>query len=485
MTEKSYSKFERAERVDQPDLQHAAEQSHRNALTQLIEEVVLGADGSPVELYGWDASYVGSVLTVIRGSAITGFRDRGVLYRAAILSGGPTSRTRNVASYADGSYGVYVRLALRPGEIKNRRIWDASSATEVTRLISTRTIEDWDLVVERGNPGEDYLQIATVTITGGSLSGYTHIGSRLFDSSRSNRAYEDADWGAAADRDETDTIGIRGLARWTKMVGRQLQDIIDVDFFGNDPKGGDANGNGPRSLSQLNSEKLARNGAQAFQGVFSPDAGNTRDQGSTGARWRQIYAMIVDAASYFISAGNEDGFRYSATRTFYAWQSVGDAHWDQSLGASCRVSLLDPFANTNPNKIEIGVGAALAADTYVFFPINLPQGSMITNVRFYFDNNNVVASTGLAVFVDTVLAGPLSLSSTYPGPTYQDPGAVAVAGVPGGRGRNYVDFVCDSGNVIDNATGRYYAVLQALAARTNVVSGIRITYTSDRVRPQG
>lgn len=298
MTDKSFGRFERGERVDQPDLQHAVEEAPRNLVTQLVEEVILGQDGAPTLLWGFDVTIASPVITVTRGAAITGYRHNGAAYRGMVAAGGPATRTTNVTTYADGTYGVFVRLSLRDSAVRNRRIWDAlgAPAQAVTRLMATRIVEDWDLVLERSSPGAEYLQLGTVPITGGALGAFTRSVSRLFDSSRANRVLTDADWGTAGDRNAADTVGLRGMTRWTKMVMRQVQDIIGGGFYGS-PITGTTAGVGARNLTQLNSEKLGRSGVQAMQGSINPDTTNAYDLGDAVAptRWRTIYSHFLNA----------------------------------------------------------------------------------------------------------------------------------------------------------------------------------------------
>jgi hypothetical protein len=297
MTEKDFALFERGERVDQPDLQHAVEATPRNIITQIIEELILGADGAPTQVWGFDTTIASPVITVTRGVAITGYRDRGTVYRGILLAGGPANRTINVATYQDGTYGVYVRMSLRPTAARNRRFWNALGPAEVLRLANTRIAEDWDLVLERANPGADYLLLGTVPITGGALGAFTRSVSRLFDSARANRVLTDADWGAAADRNAADTAGLRGLTRFNKMVLRQLQDIIGGVFFGS-PITGTTAGAGARNLTQLNGEKLGRSGEQPMTGDLYPNATNTLVLGQDGTppiRWLTAFVDALDA----------------------------------------------------------------------------------------------------------------------------------------------------------------------------------------------
>lgn len=270
MTDKEYTRFERGERVNQPDLQHVAEESQKLGLAQVIGDVLVGSDGTPSFIEGFASSYDGTVVTVTGGTAITGYRDKGTLYRGAVLSGGPASRSYDVSSLPDGTYGVWIRLSFRPGRTRNRRVWNAIAGEETSRVMQTRMIEDWDLVFEINSPGVEWARSALLVMSGGAIVSLDDYRQRLFDSVSTNRALSNVQWGSTTDRDPANTTGIRSLSKWIWMVMRQLQEIIGGTFFGIDPKSGTADGSdGPRSLTQLNDEKLARNGAQSMTGTLT------------------------------------------------------------------------------------------------------------------------------------------------------------------------------------------------------------------------
>lgn len=313
MVEKSFVNLARAQRVDQPELQQIAEATPRDLLAQLVEEVLVGTDGGPAVLWGFEQLAAGGTVEFSRGAAICGFRVDGELRRGMVLAGGPASRSFPCASLDDGTYGAYVRLVFRETRVRNRRHWNAAALPpeEVTVLQATRISEDWDFTLERGNPGADWLKVGTYTVAGGSatpsLSG-DYRAQKFFDSYRSNRRIEDSDWGSDDDRDEAASepnaaSAVKGFRRWALMVMRQLQDVVDVDFFGSDPKGGTEAGVDARSLSQLNAEKLNRTGLQTFAGVLGPDADQTRDLATSGTRWRDLFARTVDFAGNLVSAG--------------------------------------------------------------------------------------------------------------------------------------------------------------------------------------
>lgn len=297
MTEKTYLRTERGQRIDQPDFQHAIEVSPKAEAAQLLEELVRGPDGPATAISGWTVTTSAGSIVVGRGSAVTGYRENGRLYRAAILAGGPAERSLSVGSFANGTYGVYVRLSFRPSAVRNRRVWDASASPapiERARLQATQVVEDWDLVVEINNPGEDFLLLGTIPITGGSPGVFVASPSLLFDSGRLYRELTNADWGTAEDR-TFERPNIFGLTRWTRMVMRQLQDIIGSQFYAEIPRPGTP-GAGPRSLFNLNVDKLDRDGSTSITGDLTPNATGTRSLGSSLRRFLRLWANQIQTS---------------------------------------------------------------------------------------------------------------------------------------------------------------------------------------------
>lgn len=358
---KSYPRFERGERLDIPDATQMAEVGHRDALAQLIETILVGSDGSPRVVSGFTTTLASSVITVQAGVALTGFRDRGILYRGMVVAGGPASRNFNVSTLPDGSYGVYARLAFRPSTVRTRRFWNStgSPAAEYGKLLPTRVLEDWDVTPERASPGSEWVLLATFTMTGGSASALADTRKLVFDVAASG-AYLDADWGGGNDRvvATRDINGPKGLLKWITAVNRQLQDVIDgsgllggVPRWFNDPKLGTNSGSGPRSLTQLNNEKLGRNGVQGMQGDLTGDTDSTRSLGSLAVRWLNAFlrALRVDGDAD-IGGQVSPGSRLNLSGVPNLKPSV---LWTRTNGGEKRTLIThDPHGSGDPNQSE-------------------------------------------------------------------------------------------------------------------------------------
>jgi hypothetical protein len=294
---KSYLRTERGERIDHPDFQHAAEISQRDAVTQVIDGLMVGAQPIQVNdqvqnyiVQGFDASVAaGTQVTIFGGTAILSFREAGVPQPGCVLTGGPASKTIDMLNFNDGIYGAYVRFNFREENFLNRLFWNALAVppVEVPRSIPTRKAESWDLLIEQTPPGSEWLKVATLTKVGAVV---TDTDARdLFFEGRNSDDFQvpDSQWGSVADRlASRGTAGIFGFRRFIRAVQRQFQEIIHGGFLSpgegwwDDPTSGFTSGTGPRSLSQLNDEKFGRSGQQTLQGDIIPDTANAYDLGN-------------------------------------------------------------------------------------------------------------------------------------------------------------------------------------------------------------
>lgn len=252
MTEKEILNTDVGERIDHDDFEHAVETSI-DALGQFLETFVIGEDdASDSQLNTHAKTFIvsgfvtsgqtTSAVTVSRdtihddgakmqpGLGVLARRDEGVIKYGVVLAGGDAQRTVSVASFASGTYGVFVRFAFRDTDVENRIFWKAvaSPPLEDARAISTRSTENWDLAVELVAPGPEWTRIATANISGGLVSSLTDGRSLFFEGKASNAyAVTDDEWGSAQDRENNRSQhGVFGLYRAIRGLQRQVQDII-------------------------------------------------------------------------------------------------------------------------------------------------------------------------------------------------------------------------------------------------------------------
>lgn len=311
MTTKKYVRAEDGERIDQPDFQFGMLDSQVTGLSQIGEAALVGVDrpraasGDPAQprnfvLQGFEvrAQASGTFLEVDGGIALVGYRrDHQIEYGA--VSSGPTMKLFDVGglSPAGSTYTVYVRMKLAPAEGRNRAFWNSAGAppVEYVRNTDTRYAEDWEITADEGDPGDEWLAVATVV-----PATMTVVKTRNFffeprDASFVGMTIEDADWGGGNDRNnDRATYGVFGLARFAKLVTRQLQDALGTVFWA------------PISLeSSLEAHrlfKLDNRGRSAtspplgrMYGHLDPDAGDTYDLGddATPRRWRTFFGRAV------------------------------------------------------------------------------------------------------------------------------------------------------------------------------------------------
>lgn len=321
MAGKSYLRTERGERVEFPDFQHAVDASQRAATDEIGNIVLEGSDSSRAYVIeGFGAGAVGTVITVVRGVGLLSYLERGEVNHGSIVAYGDPTRTIDIAGYADGTYGLYIQMALQDTDNQNRIAWNALATTpvEYTRNQYTRRVENWNIAVEVASPGDDWLKIYDVAKAGGVLT-LTDRRDFFYEGKNSNTyAVVDADWGGGNDRNaDRATYGVKSLHRALRAILRQIQDGIGgaTPQWWKSPTSGTASGSdGPRSLTQLNDEKLAKNGAQALTGVLRPDGNETRDLGLTGTRFRDFFCRDIthrdisgDTANYTTSVAAPGG----------------------------------------------------------------------------------------------------------------------------------------------------------------------------------
>lgn len=377
---KRFVRTEPGERIDQRDFQQVAELSPRDAVAQPVDKIIQGDDStSPGYILsgfaiGTDAStgsktttdyaeltgsaVVGTEVRVNRGVALLGFRDRGEVQFGCVLSGGADTKTIDISTFPDAPanpYGVYVRFEFRDEDFQNRIFWNALAVTpvEFPRSISTRRSEDWSMAIEITSPGPEWTKVAEVTKAGGALTVLTDSREWFFEGLLSNaHSVPDSEWGASSDRtDDRATSGLQGMRRFFRAVQKQLQEVIGEDETGATAKwwsrsnSGTTAGLGSRNLSQLNDDKLARDGSQTILGsidpeddaTVGPDTGQSlgtlakqfldiyakRFQGSQGFFGNDLHGSVADSLLPRITAKFTDTGSILRTRLFRSFGQIG------------------------------------------------------------------------------------------------------------------------------------------------------------------
>ena len=347
----------RGERIELSDFLFGTSTSHRDIAAQQGEVVTVGTDkvGSSAPtpksfvLSGFAVAVDGAgTVTINGGDAIVGFKDRGQVRFGLLISGGSTIQTTSVAGYATpATYGVFIRGGFTESEIQNRPFWNpfgSPNPTEFVRNIATRETADWQFAIELASPGEEWMQIATIDVAGGPI--YTAADKRqFFFEGMADNSYRvvNSEWGATTPPDDNDrsssreSKGVFGFYRFVRGVQRQIQDIIGgvAPNWWLDPQAGTASGVGPRSLNQLNDEKLARNGAQSMAGDIIPDADVARDLGSAIRQWQDIFTLRLAVSDTVVSNLHPNAdITYALGTALRRWTHIFLKAWNtaESLG---------------------------------------------------------------------------------------------------------------------------------------------------------
>ena len=295
MVLKSFIKTRPGQRIDQPDFEHVADRTPRDGLEQLGQGLLTGTDTNRhYVLSGFTPSVNSTTVTVAGGTALLSYRDQGELRYSTLVTDGATSRSIDIGSFPDATYFVYVAVTLEEGTYENRAFWDTTlnPDAETTRTVATKRIEDWTIAVETVSPGDEWMKIAQVVKSAGSLT-LTDQREFYFEGSPvSSPAYSvtTTEWGTNDDRNANRaTYGVKSLRKFVRAVQHQLTSIIGgTGWWSAIPAGAD--------LTTLLSSKLARDGSQTMQGNLLPDGNSTRNLGSGAANWLYLYATNIETS---------------------------------------------------------------------------------------------------------------------------------------------------------------------------------------------
>lgn len=301
MAGKSFPRFERGLRLELNDMIHAAETAVLETIGQVIDEFIIGYDqtgnmGRNYVVRGFTVSNTsGTLLAINNGVAVCQYRHRGAIKSAVHLSGGDPQKVIDVGGLSNGTYYVYVRFDLSEGEFQNRLALDplASPApAERVRNVPTRRSESWSVTFADGSPGDEWTQVATFGMSGGAITGVTDTRNLYFEGAPSGGAYPlvpTTDWGTTDDRNNSrGTYGVQGLRKFVRAVQQQLETLQ-----------GDGKKWWQTPTTTMNN-KLNRDGTNTITGNILPDLDGTRDLGSYGTRFQDVYTDNLYTADAFV-----------------------------------------------------------------------------------------------------------------------------------------------------------------------------------------
>jgi hypothetical protein len=229
------TRFEANERVDLSDFLFLADTSLRSQSRHWADQFFRdpARDGPSWILGGFDITYLGAQLTVTLGRAILGHREIGDVLYGSLTTEGAVERVVDVSTFANGTYGVYIRFELIDGTSASRAFWDpAGDGSEFAQTIATRRLADWSVRVElltSGSPGAEWLKIGEAVISGGAVTGVTEQRDFFFEGEEHN-SYA-SQWSSDGSGDANDrnadraTYGVQSLHTFTAAMRQCLEDI--------------------------------------------------------------------------------------------------------------------------------------------------------------------------------------------------------------------------------------------------------------------
>lgn len=297
---KRWLRTEVGERIDQPDFQHGVETGPRDAISGMVDGLLVGerpagnatgpnpkffvVQGFTVRHAGGDVWSVEKDDLTGEGKAVMAFREGGEVKYGCVLVGGASRKQIDIspAGFPNATYGVYVRLEFRDEDVGNRLFWNATASTpvEFPRSIATRRAEDWSVTFEQSSPGPEWMHIADVSKPGSSATDRRDF----FFEGRDDESHlvVDEEWGDTDDRQNfRATQGVFGFYRFVRAVQRLIQDIK-------------ADGVGWWVAPTYGLEELlALDGSRFMAGDLLPSPNITHDLGSSALKWAEAWIQEI------------------------------------------------------------------------------------------------------------------------------------------------------------------------------------------------
>jgi len=226
---KNLLKVDPNERVDLSDFQYLANESISDQTTELINQFLCNSTTYPRSiLSGFDMSNPsGNQVRVETGKAILHQRLNGVVVQSVLATTGDTYKIIDLSTYADNTYGIYLRFEQIPGSSDGRIFWNSSgTGSEYTQTMETRYTANWSLRIEVGSPGAEWFQIGTVVKPGMSITDSRD----LYFEGPVDQSYQSG-WSSDGGGSSTDrnpnraTYGITDLHTFVSATRQCLEDI--------------------------------------------------------------------------------------------------------------------------------------------------------------------------------------------------------------------------------------------------------------------
>ena len=216
------------ERIDWKDFQFLAERSVADAAFAGLAGLFGGGTGAWF-LQGFKATVAGTVITVPLGTALLAADVQGTTQYGFVADDGNASQAVDVGSFADGTYGVYVRFAWVESASGSRLFWNASGqGSEYPKTVYTRLEASWQVKVDSGNPGTSWTKVCDAAKVGAAVT-LTDKRDLLFEG-KVDTSYAQQ-WGDGGNDRNADRqqYGVKTLHDWIQAMRRTVKDHAGAD----------------------------------------------------------------------------------------------------------------------------------------------------------------------------------------------------------------------------------------------------------------
>jgi hypothetical protein len=96
------------------------------------------------------------------GTAIVGRRKDDGQVQYGCLVTDSLSQTIDIAAFAAGTYGIYIRFLFSDSANDTRYFWNPSTDLEYAQSVAPRLVAGWQLAIELASPGDEWMKIGEV-----------------------------------------------------------------------------------------------------------------------------------------------------------------------------------------------------------------------------------------------------------------------------------------------------------------------------------
>jgi hypothetical protein len=219
-------RVEGLQRIDLNEFRYLINDAYDAAQRQPVNDFLLSSAGTRAFiLHGFEPTNPsGTQFQVTKGAAILSRKESGQIIYGCFTTEGDASKNIDMGAFGDGTYYAYIRFEHIPGNNQGRVFWNpAGNGSEISQNMNTRFLANWGLRIEVSSPGPEYLQIAQIDKTGGSI--FITDERDFYFEGPIQTDYE-SDWGGGNDRHEDRYLyGIRDLRTWNSAVRQVLSEL--------------------------------------------------------------------------------------------------------------------------------------------------------------------------------------------------------------------------------------------------------------------